>query len=200
MMRSLLRVVAAVARNRALTAVLVAYGVFSATQNAVWIAMLVYAYDRGGAGTAGAVAVAQLIPAALLAPVAAAAADRRSPVAVLVGGYLIQVAGMLTTALAVAVEAPLAAYAGAVVASAAVAMTRPAQTPLVPGLVHNAEELTAVNALTGWIESASLVASSAATGVLLAVAGPGVVFAAAGGGGLVFGGGAAMVRGTGPLA
>ena len=54
-MRSLLRVVAAVARNRALTAVLVAYGVFSATQNAAWIGMLVYAYDRGGAGTAGAV-------------------------------------------------------------------------------------------------------------------------------------------------
>src|SRR5215218_4889315 len=47
-MRSLLRVVAAVARNRALTAVLVAYGVFSATQNAAWIGMLVYAYDRGG--------------------------------------------------------------------------------------------------------------------------------------------------------
>jgi len=179
---------------------MVAYAVFSATQNAVWIAMLVYAYDRGGAGTAGAVAVAQLLPAALLAPVAAAVADRRSPVGVLVGGYLIQVAGMLTTALAIAVEAPLAAYAGAVVASAAVATTRPAQTPLVPGLVHHAEELTAVNALTGWIESASLVASSAATGVLLTVAGPGLVFAVAGVAGLVSVGLAAMVRGTGPLA
>jgi Cyclic nucleotide-binding domain/Major Facilitator Superfamily len=198
--KHLLGVVGAVARNRALAAVMVAYAVFSATQNAVWIAMLVYAYDRGGAGTAGAVAVAQLIPAALLAPVAAAVADRRSPVRVLVGGYLIQVAGMLTTALAIAVEAPLAAYAGAVVASAAVATTRPAQTPLIPGLVHNAEELTAVNALTGWIESASLVASSAATGVLLTVAGPGLVFAVAGVAGLVSVGLAAMVRGTGPLA
>jgi Cyclic nucleotide-binding domain/Major Facilitator Superfamily len=198
--KHLLGVVGAVARNRALAAVMVAYAVFSATQNAVWIAMLVYAYDRGGAGTAGAVAVAQLLPAALLAPVAAAVADRRSPVGVLVGGYLIQVAGMLTTALAIAVEAPLAAYAGAVVASAAVATTRPAQTPLVPGLVHNAEELTAVNALTGWIESASLVASSAATGVLLTVAGPGLVFAVAGVAGLVSVGLAAMVRGTGPLA
>jgi hypothetical protein len=172
-MRSLARVVAAVARNRALTAVLVAYGMFSATQNAVWIAMLVYAYDRGGAGTAGAVAIAQLVPAALFAPVAAAVADRRSPVGVLVGGYLVQVAGMLATALAIGLEVPPAAYVGAVVASAAVATTRPAQTVLVPGLVHNAEELTAANALTGWIESASLVASSAATGVLLAVAGPG---------------------------
>ena len=97
-MKALLRVVGAVARNRALAGVMLAYAVFAATQNAVWIAMLVYAYNRGGAGTAGAVAVAQLVPAALLAPVAAAVADRRSPVGVLVGGYLVQVAGMLTTA------------------------------------------------------------------------------------------------------
>jgi Cyclic nucleotide-binding domain len=107
---------------------------------------------------------------------------------------------MLTTALAIALEAPLAAYAGAVVASAAVAMTRPAQTPLVPGLVRNAEELTAANALTGWIESASVVASSAATGVLLALAGPGLVFAVAGVVGLVSVGLAATVRGMGALA
>jgi Cyclic nucleotide-binding domain/Major Facilitator Superfamily len=198
--KSLLRVVGAVARNRALAAVVLAYAVFSATQNAVWIAMLVYAYDRGGAGTAGAVAVAQLVPAALLAPVAAAVADRRSPVGVLVGGYLVQVAGMLATALAIGLEVPLAAYAGAVVASAAVATTRPAQTPLVPGLVHNAEELTAANALTGWIENVSVVASSAATGLLLTLAGPGLVFAVAGGAGLLSVGLAATVRGTGPLA
>jgi hypothetical protein len=198
--RSLLQVVGAVARNRALAAVMVAYGVFSATQNAVWIAMLVYAYDRGGAGTAGAVAVAQLLPAALLAPVAAAVADRRSPVGVLVGGYLVQVAGMLATAVAIGLEAPLAAYVGAVVASAAVATTRPAQTPLVPGLVHDAEQLTAANALTGWIESAGVVASSAATGVLLTVAGPGLVFAVAGAAGLMSVGLAATVRGTGALA
>src|SRR5215212_5559408 len=111
-MRSLLRVVAAVARNRPLAAVMVAYGAFSATQNAAWIAMLVYAYARGGAGTAGAVAIAQLLPAALLAPVAAAMADRRSPVGVLVGGYLVQVAGMLATAVAIGLEVPPAAYVG----------------------------------------------------------------------------------------
>jgi hypothetical protein len=200
LVRSLLPVVGAVARNRALTAVMVAYGGFTATQNAVWIAMLVYAYDRGGAGTAGAVAVAQLVPAALLAPVAATVADRRSPGGVLVAGYLVQVGGMLATAGAVGLDLPLAAYAGAVVASAAVATTRPAQTALVPALVRRAEELTAANALTGWIESASMVASSAATGVLLATAGPGSVFAAAGVAGLASVGLAATIRGVRPLA
>jgi hypothetical protein len=200
LVKPLLRVAGEVARNRALAGVVLAYTVFTATQYAVWIAMLVYAYNRGGAGTAGAVAVAQLAPAALLAPLAATVADRRSPVGVLVGGYLVQVAGMLATAVAIALDAPLAAYAGAVVASAAVATTRPAQTVLVPGLVHNAEELTAANALTGWIESASVVASSAATGVLLAVAGPGSVFAVAGVAGLVSVVLAATVRGMRALA
>ena len=199
-MKSLLQVMVAVARNRALAGVMLAYAVFSATQNAVWIAMLVYAYNRGGTATAGAVAVAQLVPAALLAPVAATVADRRSPVGVLVGGYLVQVAGMLAAAVAIALDSPLAAYAGAVVASAAVATTRPAQTVVVPALVHNAEELTAANALTGWVESVSVVASSAVTGVLLAMAGPGSVFAVAGVAGLLSVLFAATVRGRGALA
>jgi MFS transporter/cyclic nucleotide-binding protein len=198
--KSLLAIVGAVARNRELARVMLAYAVFTATQYSVWIAMLVYAYERGGAGTAGAVAVAQLVPAALLAPVAATVADRRSPSGVLAGGYLVQVAGMLTTATAIAMGAPLAAYVGAVVASAAVATTRPAQTPLVPALVRSAEELTAANALTGWIESASVVASSAATGVLLAMAGPGWVFAVAGLAGLASVGLVAGVRAVRPLA
>jgi MFS family permease len=195
-----LQVLGAVARNRSLAGVMLAYAVFSATQYAVWIAMLVYAFDRGGAPTAGAVAVAQLVPAALLAPVAATLADRRSPAGVLVGGYSVQVVGMLTAAVAIALDSPLAAYAGAVVASAAVATTRPAQTVVVPGLVHNAEELTAANALTTWTESVSVVASSAATGVLLAVAGPGLVFVVAGVAGLLSVLLAATVRGIGALA
>ena len=124
----------ALAGNRALRRVAGGYVLFILTEYSVWIAMLVYAYSRGGAAIAGVVALAQLVPAALLAPVFAALADRRSPVVLLAGGYLVQAAGMGATAVAIAEGVPLAAYAAAVVASTAVTATRPAQSTLIPSL------------------------------------------------------------------
>src|SRR5436190_731979 len=126
------RAFSSLAGNTALLRVLAAYLLFILTEYAVWIAMLVFAYNRGGTAVAGFVAVAQLVPAAIVAPVAASVADRRSPVVLLAGGYLAQTAGMAGTAVAIAAGTPLAAYAAAVFASTAVTAPRPAQAALVP--------------------------------------------------------------------
>jgi MFS family permease len=180
-----LRAFGSLAGNRALLRVLGAYLLFILTEYAVWIAMLVFAYHRGGTVTAGLVAVAQLVPAAVVAPVTAAVADRRSPLVLLAWGYVAQTAGMAGTAAAIGAGAPLAAYAAAVFASTAVTTTRPAQSALIPSVAATPDQLTAANVVAGWLEAAGAATAGLLAGVLISLAGVGSVFAVCAGLGLL---------------
>jgi hypothetical protein len=176
------------AGNRALLRIMASYALFILTEYSVWVAMLVFAYAHGGATTAALVALAQLVPAAAVAPWTAAAADR-SPAGLLAGGYLIQAAAMAATAVAVLSGAVIAAYAAAVVAATAVTTTRPAQSVLMPAVAATPDQLTAANVVVGWAEAAGLTVAGLLTGVLIWLGGPGSVFAACAG----LGAGAALL-------
>ncbi len=172
--RSVLR---ATLGNPALRRVELAFAGFNAAEYGVWVAMLVYAYEQGGATTAGVIAVAQLLPAAAVAPLAASLADG-NPGRMLALGYVVQAAALGATAVLLGVHAPAGAvYAGAIVAAAAVTLTRPAQAALLPTLVEGPEQLTAANAVSGWVESSCVLAGPALAGVLLGIGGPGAAFA-----------------------
>jgi MFS family permease len=167
----------AVLRGRDLRRVELAYVGFNVSEYAVWIGMLVYAYQRGGTTQASLIAVLQLVPAALCAPFLGMLGDRHPVARVLALGYVAQAAGMGLTAAAMAADAPVAiVYAGAVFAATAVTVTRPAQAVLMPSLARSPEELTAANVVSSWVETTGGLIAGLVTGAALTIADAGLVF------------------------
>ncbi|MGH3508651.1 MAG: cyclic nucleotide-binding domain-containing protein [Nocardioidaceae bacterium] len=164
--------------NRGLVRASATFFLFILAEIAVWLAVLVYAYARGGATTAGLVAVAELVPAALLAPIMATLADRRPAQILLVCGLLVQALATVGAALVMLTGgSPYLAYAGAIVASTAVTTTRPAMSALTPALARDAEELGSANVALGWMEQLGIGGAGLVTGVLLSIGSPGLVLA-----------------------
>jgi hypothetical protein len=168
----------AVVANRALLRVVLAYGTYTIGEWAVWIAMLVYAYERGGAAAAALVSVIQLLPSAVLTPVIAGLGDRLPRDRVLAASYAAQAATMAATAIALSVAAPIpVVYVLAILTTTAVSQTRPAHGSLLPYLARTPDELTAANVASNTVQNVGILVAPALAGLLLVAAGPGAVFA-----------------------
>ena len=174
----LVGVVRTVSGNPGLLRVELAFVGFNVAEWATWVSILAFAYEVGGAAATGLVALVQLVPAALVAPLAAIAGDRFRRERVLLTGYLVQSLAMAATAAALLAEAPVPlVYGLAALAATSITITRPAQNALLPSLARTTDELTAANVASSWTESVSVLGGPALAALLLGVSGPGAVFA-----------------------
>jgi MFS family permease len=167
-----------VGRNRSLRRVALAFVVFNAEEYAIWLAFTIYAYGRGGPSEAGAVAMAQLVPAAIVAPLAAVLGDRMRRDRALALGYAAQSAAAVACAVSLWLAPPLVVYGFAVISSCTITLTRPVHYALLPALSATPGELTAANSVSSSAEALGIFLGPLANSVLIVLEGPGAVCAA----------------------
>ena len=174
-----LRVVRAILDSPALRRVELAFLLFNAVEYGTWIAILLYAYDATGPASVGIVALCQLAPAAVVAPLSSNLADRYRRDRVLCIGYAVQAVAFGVVAVAMAADAPaVIVYVAAAAAATSLTITRPTQGALLPSVSRTPEELTAANGLSGTVEGTGLLLGPLAAAGILAVSSPNAVFAA----------------------
>ncbi len=165
------------ARNPGLLRAQLAFGAAWTAEAAFTVALSVVAFRDGGAGAVGLVAFVRTAPAALLAPIGTAFADRFSRDRVLVWSSLIRSAATAAAAFVLVASGPkVVVYALAVIATAAFRMFRPAHSALLPGLCKAPFELSSANVVRGLLDSASTLVGPLAAALLLALAGSASVF------------------------
>src|ERR1039457_6226263 len=172
---------ATVQRNPTLRRALLAFGFAWTAEWAFTVALGVVAFHNGGATAVGVVAFARMAPAALLAPISIAVADRFGRGHLLVYASLLRAGAIAAATLMLAVSASLVTvYAFAVLATAAFIVFRPAHSALLPALCRDPLELTSANVVRGLLDSLSTLLGPLAAALLLAVASPVAAFAFAG--------------------
>ncbi len=143
-----------------------------------FVALVVYAYDQGGAAAVGLVSVIRMLPAAIASPFLATLADRYPRRLVMVSADVVRATLMLLAALAiwqgwsqwlVYVVVGLSTVSGTVF--------RPAQAALLPHLARSPGELTAANVASSTLESVGAFVGPALGGLLLAATNAETVFA-----------------------
>jgi hypothetical protein len=172
------RVIGVVARNRSLARLVLAYAVMIVAEFGQWLALIVYAYLRGGTSAAGLVAILQLLPSMLLAPLISARLFRLGPGRLLLVAYLAATATLACCGGAILAGAPVAVvYAAAMAFSLSLGVSRPLHHVLMPLVVRHPDELTAANVATSWSEGVGTLVGPALAGLLISVDGAGLVCA-----------------------
>lgn len=160
-------------RHDALPRLVAAHLAAVVTEWASVIAVLVYAFERSGAGATGLASLALLAPQLVGAPVAAALMSRWPTRRLRVGGLVVQAVGFAVAAWLAAGDAPVSSVVLAtMVALVALGTLRPTGAVLLPGAVRTAAELARGNLWMSQAEGLSALAGPLLAAGLLAAGGP----------------------------
>jgi MFS family permease len=170
----------AVVTNRGLRRIGLAWAIITTSSWAYVIALLVYAYDQGGAAAVGLVGLIRVLPAFISAPVAGVLGDRYPRNRVMLGVSIARTSFLAAAAAVLVADGPpWLVYALAACVSLSASMVRPMLSALLPQLARTPEELTAANLVLTTIESSGIFLGPALGGVLLAATNPETVFVTA---------------------
>lgn len=140
-------------------------------------AIVVWAYQDGGAAAVGAYQAVRFITMAVVAPIGGVVADRMSRRTFMVVSDLLRAVLVAGAGLIVVADGPaLAVYTLAILAAIVGSPFRAAEAGLLTELVESPSELTTANALSANIESVMLFAGPALAGVLIGLSGVEEVF------------------------
>ncbi len=171
-----------------------AWGGSIAAEWSHFVVLGVFAYRGGGATAVGVAGLLRLLPAAVVAPLAASLGDRYRRDRFLLGVTLIGAVALAASAAAAFADRRYLVYGFAAVVGLWATLTRPALQALLPSLARTPEELIAANGATSTLESVGTLVGPLIAGLALAVTSTGVVFAAAAVAALVAAGLLAWVR------
>jgi MFS family permease len=176
--RNVLAEFGAVARDRNLRRLELAYGAAITSEWAFVVALGVFAYERGGATAVGILGLVRMLPAALATPFTAALADRYERERALVAVTLMSALALAaSTALFYFGRNEAAIFAFAAAHAVVSTLCRPAVAALLPSLATTPQQLVAANGASLTLEGLGTLVGPLIAGVVIATAGVGVVFA-----------------------
>ena len=163
-------------RNDNVRRVELAWGAAIGAEWAHFVALGVFAYERGGAAAVGVAGLVRLLPAAAVAPFAASLGDRFRRERFLLAMTLVGSGALAASAAAAFAAEQVLVFVFAAVVGISSTLIRPALQALLPSLARTPEELIAANAATSTVESVGTLAGPLLAGVLVSFADVGVVF------------------------
>ena len=159
---------------------LASYTLYAVVEVLVWVATVLYAFAEGGAPLAGLVAVAQLVPAAVLSPVIVSRIEHLPRGAALAGAQAAVALASLATTAALLANLPVpVVIVTTTIMCTAIAVVRPLYFASLPQLADSPTALVSANSLSSVADGASFFLGPVLAGIGTEAVGTWFVFAGA---------------------